>query len=117
MIRHPPKSPLFPYTTLSRSNPPNTPPPKRKHGGETAENRVRTRHHTADRVVCGSWQGILPPGRQVADPRARSGIKKDAIGADELERVPFDGIVAGGEDDAAGGPMMLYGELYRRRCN
>jgi hypothetical protein len=82
-----------------------------------AGNRVRIPLHTADRIVSGSWQGIPSPRGQFAYPRARGSIKKDAIGPDELERVPFDGIVAGGEDDAAGGPMMLHRELYRRSGN
>ena len=82
-----------------------------------AGNRVRIRLHTADRIVAGSWQGILPARCQFAYPRARYTIKKDAIRADELEGVPFDRIVAGGENDAAGGPMMLDGELYRGSSN
>ncbi len=88
---------------------------KREHGGEVAGNRVRIRLHPADRIVFGSWQGI--PRRQFAYPRARHTIKKDAIGTDELERVPFDGIVARGEDDAAGGPMMLDGKLDGGCCH
>src|SRR5713101_828744 len=88
---------------------------KREHGSEVAGNRVRIRLHPADRIVFGSWQGI--PRRQFAYARARYAIKKDAIWTDELERVPFDGIVARGEDDAAGGPMMLDGELDGGCCD
>src|SRR5437870_1182313 len=88
--------------TAGRPDRPHSDSAKREHRGEMAGNRVRIRLHTADRIVAGSWQGL--PRRQVAYPRARYTIKKDAIGTDELERIPFDGIVAGGQDDAAGGP-------------
>ena len=89
--------------------------PQREHAGEMAGNRVRIHLHGADDVVIRPWQGI--PGRQLADPSARCCIKKDAIRADELESVPFDGIVAGGEHDAASSPMMLHRKLYRRCGN
>ena len=76
---------------------------------------VRICVHTADGGDIGSWQGVAR--RQLADPRARCDIKKDAIGTHELERVPFDGIVAGGENDAAGGPVVLDRQLYRGSGN
>ena len=89
--------------------------PQREHGGEVAGNRVRIRLDTADRLVARSWEGL--PRRQFAYPGPRYPIKKDAIGPDEFESIPFDRIVASRDDDAAGGPVVLHRQLYRGSCN
>ena len=80
-----------------------------------AGDRLRIRLHTADRMIVGTRQGSCRG--QFPYSGARDGIKKDAIGADELQRVPLDRVMAGGENDAAGGAMVLNRQLYRGCCN
>ncbi len=68
--------------------PPSLPPPRIPGAGQLA------------------CREVLHPGRAVA-------IEKDAVGTDELERIPLDRVVARGEHDAPGGTVVQSGELCR----
>ena len=47
--------------------------------------------------------------RQQAQFSARLAVQKNAVGAHELQRVPFDRIVACSYYDPPPGPVVLYG--------
>src|SRR5207249_5863890 len=48
---------------------------------------------------------------QVQDPRAACPVKKDAVGPDELQRVPLDRVVTRRDRDAAARAVVQDGEL------
>ncbi len=68
------------------------------------------RHVTHVRVRGASHLAV---SSQLGDLRSILDAQVDAVGPDELERVPFDGIVTRGEDDPTGGAGVLDGELHR----
>src|SRR5205807_10422500 len=51
--------------------------------------------------------------RQSLHPRPFRTIEKDSVRTDELERVPFNRIMARGDGDPAAGAVVLDGELDR----
>src|SRR6266851_9036018 len=48
MIRRPPRSTLFPYTTLFRSDRRRTPPPRPRSSGRRSPSSVRSAEHTSE---------------------------------------------------------------------
>src|SRR2546430_16888399 len=74
MIRRPPRSTLFPYTTLFRSS------PGRPHGGREADPRVPAAAGASegDRLPHGTGRGDTQ-----GDPRASAGLAVDALASPE----------------------------------
>ena len=71
--------------------------------------RVEIRRRFSQRIVAGAPDPAV--SRELPHARAGGAIEKDAVGADELEGVPFDGVVARGEHNPARGTVVLHGEL------
>ena len=65
------------------------------------------------RIPAGARRSGRRPGSRTALPGVA--IEEDPVGPDELERVPFDRIVAGREDQPGAGTMMLHRHLHGRR--
>ena len=84
-----------------------------QHRGEVACGRRVVGGDVAQRAEPRTLQP--PVGRERHHLRPTLRIKKDAVGADELEGVPLDRVVARREDDAAGGAVVLDRELRRGR--
>ena len=79
---------------------------------EVPGDRLGVLPHLADAVPAGARRALVG---QRAHPLARRGIEEDAVGADELERVPLDRVVARGQDEPGARVMVLDRQLHRRR--
>ncbi len=76
-----------------------------------ATDRIAILTHLAQTVPPLPGRTLL---RQGPHSGARFCVQEDAVGPDEFEGVPFDGIVARGENQPTAGMMMLDGHLHRR---
>ena len=70
---------------------------------------VRQRTHRAP--IRSRWSRL----GELAHRRTRLGVEKDSVRADKLERVPFDGIVTRGQDQASAGVMIFNRHLHSGR--
>src|SRR2546430_9699151 len=75
MIRRPPRSTLFPYTTLFRSRSPDA--PRVRHGGALAERPAGAADERPDQVP-----GLRPvqPGGHLSARRGSTGLQRECAG-------------------------------------
>ena len=97
---------------LPLADPGNIEDRQREDGIEMTADRAAVAGHLADGVPPRARRALLG---QTAHLGTGHGIEKDAIRTNELERVPFDRVVTGGEDQPRPGVVVLDGHLHRRR--
>ncbi len=96
----------------SRPDPGNIDHRERQHLDQVALDRLAVLPDGADAVPGGPRR---PGVRQRPHSRAVGTVEEDPVGADQLQRIPLDGIVTGGEDEACAGVVVLHRQLNRRR--